>query len=124
MYILYYLETENVKEPLEELLPPESDKMRQLCSLLNKSNLGVIKCWKELAYEWGIPRKIYRVFDPTEKASPTIFLLEWVKTTPNDTIATLTVGQLCEHLKKIDRYDVINDVLQEKLKKQCGTSKS
>lgn len=94
---------------MEDVIELESDAMRDICVCLNDPR--ITKDWKHLAYYLKIPRDIYKEFSPDKPKSPTNLLFEWIFAKRID----LTVGQLCNALRAIDRKDIVR-VLREHFK--------
>ena len=87
-----------------------SELLTEIGERLNKE-MRAVKNWRNLAYRLKIPHEEYDSFDTSKGAakSPTKLLLEWLKRWKPD----LTVKDLLDGLKQIDRYDVVDLVQQE-----------
>ena len=85
----------------------DSDAMRGICVCLNNPS-KVLKNWRHLANSpvLGIPDEVLRGCTPETPKSPTESLLEWIY----GGRSSLTVGQLCRALERIDRNDVVRDI--------------
>lgn len=85
----------------------DSDAMAGICVCLNNPN-KVLKNWRHLAKSpvLGIPDDVLRDCTPERPKSPTESLFEWIYAERS----SLTIGQLCRALERIDRNDLVRDV--------------
>lgn len=100
-----------------DYLENNSDVLDRLKVLLDKALNGKVKCWKHLADQLGVPKKIYDTFKCSSETSPTENLLHLLKTRyPEE----FTIGKLKDGLKCIRRKDVIHDVLDHQKYQKLG----
>ena len=91
---------------MKEAVKFESDEMRDICVNLNNPNKG--NTWKHLASKFGLSRDIYKDFDSENREGPTEVLFDWIFAFRTE----LTVGQLFNALRRINRKDLVNKVKQ------------
>lgn len=87
-----------------------SELLADIGERLNKE-MRAVKNWRNLAYRLEIPHEEYDAFDTSKVSakSPTKMLFEWLQRRN----PYLTVKDLLNGLKQIDRYDVVDLVRQE-----------
>lgn len=92
---------------MEDLIGLDSDAMAGICVCLNKPS-KVLKNWRHLAKSpvLGIPDDVLRGCTPERPKSPTESLFEWIYADRK----SLTIGQLCRALARIDRNDLVRDI--------------
>ena len=92
---------------MEDVIGLDSDAMTGICVCLNNPN-KVLKNWRHLAKSpvLGIPDEVLRGCTPETPKSPTESLFEWIY----GERSSLTIGQLCRALERIDRNDVVRDI--------------
>lgn len=92
---------------MEDVIGLDSDAMAGICVCLNNPN-KVLKNWRHLAKSpvLGIPDDVLRDCTPETPKSPTESLFEWIYSERS----SLTIGQLCRALERIDRNDVVRDI--------------
>lgn len=98
------------KTLVRDELVDESPLLANIGERLNK-DIRAIKNWRNLAYRLKIPAEIYKAFDSSkaEAKSPTKMMFEWLANWK----PSLSVGDLLEGIRKIDRYDVVELVTKE-----------
>ena len=88
--------------------------MEALCRSLDKEyKYGLCKYWKHLAEHFGISEQEYQRFEFQPVFSPTELMFEYLQTAEPD----VTIGCLKDGLRKIERHDVINLLVQHE---KCG----
>ncbi|RMX46163.1 hypothetical protein pdam_00007836 [Pocillopora damicornis] len=102
----------NQDKLMKDVIDLDNEYMDAFYVRLNKIIPGVDN-WRQLATAFGIPRDIYKDFDPKEPTSPTKQLFEWLFADRTE----LTLDQLCSALKCIKRNDLVGDV--RKCFEQC-----
>lgn len=90
---------------MKDVIKLDDDVMTSICVCLNNRN-RVLKNWRHLASAFKVPREMYKDFNPEKPMSPASELFKWISASRRD----LTVGQLCDALKSIDRNDVVRDL--------------
>jgi len=92
---------------MRDVIEVESDAMTGICVCLNNPN-KVLKNWRHLAKSpvLGIPDDVLRDCTPERPKSPTESLFEWIYAKRS----SLTIGQLCRALERIDRNDLVRDI--------------
>lgn len=98
---------EDRNKRMKDVIKVESDAMAGICVCLNNPN-KVLKNWRHLARSpvLGIPDEVLRGCTPEMPKSPTESLFEWIYGERR----SLTIGQLCRALERIDRNDVVRDI--------------
>ena len=90
----------------------DSELLEDIGKRLNK-NIPGVKNWRDLAYRLNIPHDVCDAFDPFKEVekgpSPTAMLFEWLEMEK----PKLNVKDLLNALKKINRYDVVQLVIEE-----------
>ena len=90
----------------------DSDLLEDIGKRLNKNTPG-LKNWRRLAYRLKIPLDVYNAFDTSKEVkqgpSPTKMLFKWLEKAKQK----LTVKDLLNGLRKINRYDVVQLVIEE-----------
>ena len=90
----------------------DSQLLEDIGKRLNKNTPGV-KNWRHLAYRLKIPLAVYDAFDTSKQVkqgpSPTKMLFQWLEKAK----LKLTVKDLLNGLREINRYDVVQLVIEE-----------
>ena len=110
LYFLFQFVTITGSMFVRDVVIDESPLLTEIGDRLNK-DIRAIKNWRNLAYRLKIPPETYKAFDSSkaEAKSPTKMMFAWLaRWKPN-----LSVSDLLEGIKKIDRYDVVELVTKE-----------
>ncbi|KXJ08741.1 hypothetical protein AC249_AIPGENE20874, partial [Exaiptasia diaphana] len=97
--------------PLIDIIQPDSNEMKKVTSLLNKST-GGIKNWRTLAREWKLDFSVYDTFDPLPRPSPTGRLLEWMCTINSHVSVEVFLNILGEKMKRYDIKEELEKIIQ------------
>ena len=119
LYFLFQFVTITGSMFVRNVVIDESPLLTEIGDRLNK-DIRAIKNWRNLAYRLKIPPETYKAFDSSkaEAKSPTKMMFAWLaRWKPN-----LSVGDLLEGIKKIDRYDVVELVTKEAEIGECTYS--
>ena len=99
-----------VSDLVSKVVVEGSDLLAEIGEHLNHE-MRAIKNWRNLAHKLGISPEVSKTFDTSTETSksPTRMMFEWLQLSkPN-----LTVRDLVNGLKNIDRYDVVDVVRKD-----------
>ena len=99
-----------VSDLVSKVVVEGSDLLAEIGEHLNHE-MRAIKNWHNLAHKLGISPEVSKTFDTSTETSksPTRMMFEWLQLSkPN-----LTVRDLVNGLKNIDRYDVVDVVRKD-----------